>query len=265
MEHDRIPYPLPEVEEEVCTVRLASLGWTPGSVSGVVESECVTLIKHPVELQTVAGYASVTETALMDAGVTAITGTVNAASGASSASVAFVPNDETSFTLSVADGQAVHAVSVGVSLEASLSIPMPPLTTLTHHPERTERRTETVSLWRPGTTQTVSETVTVTNDDGTTTSHTISATLSVPGETVQKDVTLTIVHPEHVKAEVTGRAPIGKSRSESLSLASAIGSDDPFEILALPEPEPEDPPAEQTPVDGGLSEWFRRLGWEWPW
>ena len=249
----------------MCDLRMTYLGWKGDAVTGVIESECVSTVEEPVGLQMVAGHESVIETTVMDAEVTAITGTLSVATGTATASVPVVPDGETSFRLNVPTGEAIHAVSVDVSLEASLSIPMPPLTTLTHHPERTERRTETVSLWRPGTTQTVSETVTVTNDDGTTTEHTISATLSVPGETVQKDVTLTIVHPEHVKAEVTGRAPIGKSRSESLSLASAIGSDDPFEILALPEPEPEDPPAEQTPVDGGLSEWFRRLGWEWPW
>ena len=77
IDHDRIPYPLPVVEGELCTVRLASLGWTPGAVSGVVESACVTRIEHPVQLQTVAGHESVTETALMEADVTGFTGTVN--------------------------------------------------------------------------------------------------------------------------------------------------------------------------------------------
>ena len=263
-EHDRIPYPLPEFEGELCNLNVISLGWTPGSVTGVVESDCVDAVEHPVELQTVAGHESVTETALMDAGVTAITGTVVATTGASTASVAFVPDGETSFRLAVPTGEALHAVSLDVSLEASLRIPIPPLTMLTHHPERTEKRTETVSLYRPGTTQTVSETVTVTSDDGTTTEHTVSATLSVPGETVQKDVTLTIVHPEHVKAETTDREPLTRTREESLSLASEIGADDAFAMLTLPEPEPEDPRAEQTP-GGDLSDWFRRLGWEWPW
>ena len=74
VEHDRIPYPLPEVEGELCDLRMTSLGWTPGAVSGVIESECVTRIEHPVELQTVAGHESVTETALMDAGVTEMQG-----------------------------------------------------------------------------------------------------------------------------------------------------------------------------------------------
>ena len=262
--HEQIPYPLPEVEGELCTLRLASLGWTSGSVEGVVESECVTGIEHPVELQTVAGHESVTETALMDAEVTEISGTVSASTGASTANVPFVPDGETSFRLSVPAGEAIHAVTVDVELEASLRIPIPPLTHLTHHLERTERRTETVSLWRPGTSRTVSETVTVTHDDGTTTQHTISATLSIPGRTVNRNVTLTIVHPEHVKAEVVEREPITRSRKESLTLAAGVGSDDPFAALALPESEPVDPPAEQTPADG-LRDWFDLLGWEWPW
>ena len=40
VKHEQIPYPLPEVEGELCNVRLASLGWTPGAVTGVIESEC---------------------------------------------------------------------------------------------------------------------------------------------------------------------------------------------------------------------------------
>ena len=94
---EQIPYPLPEVEGELCNIRLASLGWTPGAVSGVIESECVTHTEHPVELQMVAGHESISQTALLDAQVTAVTGTVAAATGASSTSVAFVPDGETSF------------------------------------------------------------------------------------------------------------------------------------------------------------------------
>ena len=264
VEHEWIPYPLPEVEGEPCDLRMTSLGWTPGAVSGVIESECETRVEHPVELQTVAGHESVTETALMDAGVTAIAGTLVAATGASTASVALVPGGETLFSLPVGVGEAIHAITVDVSLEASLNISMPPLTQLTHHPERTERRTETVSLWRPGDSDTDSETITVTHDDGTTTEHTVTAHAYVPGTTVRRNVTLTIVHPEHVKAEVVERAPIGGSRAEGLSLASRVGSDDPFTALVVPEPEPVDPPAEQSPADG-LRGWFERLGWEWPW
>ena len=267
--HEQIPYPLPAVEGELCNVSLASLGWTPGTVSGVVESECVTRIEHPVELQTVAGHESVIQTALMDAQVTAISGTVSAAAGASQTGEPLVPNGETSFRLGVPSGEAIHPVTVDVSLEASLRIPIPPLTVLTHHPERTEDRTTTVSLYRPGASDSDSDsdTITVTHADGTTTDHTVSAYAyaHVPGRTIYKDVTITIVHPEHVKAETVKRAPIVGSRDETLALASSgVGSDDPHETLALPEPEPEDPPAEQTPADS-LQGWFDRLGWEWPW
>ena len=260
----QLPYPLPVVEGELCDLRMTSLGWTPGAVEGAIESECAAVVEEAVELQTVAGHASVTETALMEAGVTAISGTVSAATGASQASVPFVPNGETRFRLDAPTGEAIHGVTVDVSLEAGLRIAIPPLTRLTHHPERTERRTETVSLWRPGTSETVSETVTITNPDGTTTERVLSATLSIPGETVYRDVTLTIVHPEHVKAETVERSPISRSRAESLSLASGVGSDDPFAVLVLPEPETEDPPAEQEPADN-MRSWFDLLGWEWPW
>ena len=74
-----------------------------------------------------------------------------------------------------------------------------------------------------------------------------------------------VLHKEHVKAETVEREPITRTREESLALASGVGADDPFEVLVLPDPEPEDPPAEQTPADGGLQGWFDRLGWEWPW
>ena len=261
---EQIPYPLPEVEGELCNVRLASLGWTPGAVSGVIESECESRVEHPVELQMVAGHASVTETSLMDAQVTAVTGTVAAATGASHTNVAFVPDGETSFRLPIGDGQTIHAVSVDVNLEASLSIPIPPLTQLTHHPERVEQVTRTVHLYRPGDSDYDSQTVTVTNEDGTTESATATAYAYVPSATIAREVTVEVLHPEHVKAEVVERSPITHTREEFLSLESAVGSDDPFEALTLPKPEPEDPPAEQEPADG-LRGWFDQLGWEWPW
>ena len=261
---EQIPYPLPEVEGELCNVRLASLGWTPGAVNGVIDSECVTHTEHPVELQMVAGHESISQTALLDAQVTAVTGTVAAATGASQASVAFVPDGETSFRLPVETGEAIHAVSVDVSLEASLRIPIPPLTQLTHHPERVEQVTRTVHLYRPGDSDYDSQTVTLTRDDGSTESATATAYAYVPSATIAKQVTVDVLHKEHVKAETVERSPISRSREESLGLASAVGSDDPFEVLVLPQPEPEDPPADQEPA-GGLSEWFDLLGWEWPW
>ena len=264
VESEWIPYPLPAVEGELCDLRVVSLGWTPGAVEGAVASECETRVEETIQLQTVAGHASVTETALMDAQVTAITGTVSAATGASHASVAFVPNGETRFRLDVPTGAAIHAVSVEVSFEAALRIPMPPLTVLTHHPARVEHVTKTVHLHRPGDSDSDSETATVACDDGATSSATATAYAYVPSATIAKEVTVDVQHPEHVKAETVERSPIARTRDESLALASGIGSDDPFEALVLPEPEPVEPPAEQTPADD-LGDWFRILGWEWPW
>ena len=264
VKHEQIPYPLPAVEGELCSVTLSSLGWTPGAVSGVVESECAAVVEEAVELQTVAGHADVTETALMNAEVTAIEGTVSAATGASQESVPFVPDGETSFRLAVPTGEAIHAVSVDVSLEASLRIPIPPLTVLTHHPERVEQVTRTVHLHRPGDSDSDSETVTVTCEDGSTSSATATAYAYVPSATIAKEVTVDVLHPEHVKAETVERSPITRTRGETMALASGVGSDDPFEALALPEPEPEEPSAEQEPADG-LRGWFDLLGWEWPW
>ncbi len=262
--HEQIPYPLPEVEGELCTLNLASLGWTTGAVEGVVESECVTGIEHLVELQTVSGHESVTETALMDAEVTEIAGTVSASTGASTANVAFIPDGETSFRLSVPAGEAIHTVTVDVSFEASLNIPIPPLTQLTHDPERVEQVTKTVHLYRPGDSDYDSQTVTVTRDDGSTESATATAYAYVPSATIARQVTVDVLHPEHVKAETVERAPLTRTREEQLGLASGVGSDDPFAVLVLPAPDPVDPPAEQTPADG-LRDWFDLLGWEWPW
>ena len=264
VKHEQIPYPLPVVEGELCDLRMTSLGWTPGAVSGVITSECAAVVEERVELQMVAGHASVTETSLMDGQVTAVTGTVAAATGASHTSVAFVPNGETRFQLGVPVGAAIHTVTVDVSLEASLRIPIPPLTQLTHHPERVEQVTKTVHLHRPGDSDSDSETATATCEDGATASATATAYAYVPSATIAKQVTVDVLHKEHVRAEAVERSPIARTRDETLALASGIGGDDPFEVLALPEPEPEEPPAEQEPADG-LRQWFDLLGWEWPW
>ena len=265
VEGGQIPYPLPAIDGELCDLRVVSLGWSPGAVEGAVASECVSRTLEPVELQTVAGHASVTETALMDAEVTGIAGTLTVAGGGSQASVAFVPNGETRFLVAVGEGAAVHEVSVEAELEAALRIPLPPLVRLTHHPARVEHVTKTVHLHRPGDSDSDSETATATCDDGSTSSATATAYAYVPSATIAKQVTVDVRHQEHVKAETVEQSPISRSRDEALALASGVGADDPFEVLVLPEPEPEDPPAEQTPAGGSLSDWFDLLGWEWPW
>ena len=262
----QLPFPLPVVAGELCELSVTSLGWTPGAVTGVIDSECVTAIEELVELPTSVGHHEETVTAVMEAEITEIAGTITVAGGGSLTSVSFVPDGETLFSLPVAEGEAVvHTLTIDVSLEAALSIPLPPLVQLTHHPERTEYRTETVRLVRPGTTRTVSETVTVTHEDGTTTQHVVTATLSIPSAVVHRDVTLAIMHPERVDAVVEEREPVARTREEFLSMESSVGSDAPFEVLVLPEPEPVEPPAEQTPAGDGLRDWFDFLGWEWPW
>ena len=172
VEEAQLPFPLPVVEGELCDLRMTSLGWTPREVRGVIESECVPRTLETIQLQTVAGHASVTETALMDAAVTAITGTVNVGVAGSHTSVPFAANGETRFRVAVGAGDAIHAVSVDVSLEAALRISLPPLVHLAHHPARVEHVTKTVHLLRPGDSDSDSETATATCDDGSTSSAT---------------------------------------------------------------------------------------------
>ena len=261
----QIPYPLPTVEGEICDLSLVSLGWTPGTVEGVVASECEDRVKKTVALQTVTGHVSVSEMSLMDADVTAVTGIVSAVTTGSRTAVPLVPNGETSFRLEAGREKKIHPVVIVVETEASLSIPLPPLTRLTHHPERTGNYTRTVTLTRPGTTRTVSKRVTVEHNDGTTTEHTISATLSIASREIQKNVTVAITHPEYVKAEVEARDPAVRSRMETLDMSVSIGSDEPHRILILPDRKPELPPAEQRPADSEeAGDWFEQLGWEWP-
>ena len=262
----QIPYPLPTVEGEICDLSLVSLGWTPGTVEGVVESECEDRVKKTVALQTVAGHVRVAEMSLMDADVTAVTGVVSAVTTGSRTAVPLVPNGKTSFRLEAGREKKIHPVVLVVETEASLSIPLPPLTRLTHHTERTQHYTRTVTLTRPGVTRTVSKRVTVEHDDGATTEHTVSATLSISSREIRRDVTVSITHPEHVKAEVEARAPAVRSRTETLDMSTSIGSDESYLTFILPDRKLEIPPAEQRPAGSGeAGDWFEQLGWEWPW
>ncbi len=266
IEEAMLPFPLPEVDGEICDLRVTSLGWTQGVIEGAVEAECATVVEEVVELQTAAGHADVTEATVMEAEVTAVAGTLAVSSGASNASVPFVPEGETLFSLPVATGEAIHPVTISVDLEAALSVPVPPLVTLTLSPQRTEYRTETARLLRPGTSETVSETVTVTHQDGTQTQHVVSATLSIPSETVSQDVTMTVVHPERVDAVIEEREPLTPVRTERLTLHVSVGSDDPYTVFTPPQPEPEEEKAEQRPLtDEEANILFDLWRWMRPW
>ena len=180
--------------------------------------------------------------------MTAVTGSVSVTDGGFSVTVPFVPDGETAFALPMARGEAVRTVEIGVDLAATLSVPMPDLVRLTHHPARTEDHTRTVRLWRPGTGRTVSRTVTVSHGDGITTRHTISAYLSVPGATVTRNVTVRIDHEEHVRAVVEAQRPIERTRAEALALSASLGADAPFRAMVYPQPEIETEPARQRAI-----------------
>ena len=263
---ERLPWPLPAVAGELCVLRVVSLGWTPGAVEGAITSECVSTTEEAVVLQTVAGHADVTTTALLEGEVVAVTGTITVAGDGSETSVTFVAGGETRFRLPVAAGEAVHALAVEAHLEASLRIALPPLVELTHHPRRVEQITETAVVDLPAFGDTVTETFTVPGEDGAFTEHTVTASCHVAASTVRQDVVFSVVHTERVEAAVTERAPLARSREEALSLASSIRADDAYVALVVPEPEPEPESSTQTPAgDGELRGLFDQLGWEWPW
>ncbi len=245
---EQIPYPLPSAGGELCDLEVTSLGWTPGVVEGAIFSDCVSRIDEVAKVWTAVGHDLIGVDAVIESKVTAITGTLGVTDGGFSLAVPFVPDGETTFRFPVARGEVIRTVEIGADLEATLQVPMPDMVRLTHHPARTERRTESVRLWRPGTGRTVSRTVSITHGDGTTTSHTISAYLSVPGATVTRNVTLTIEHEEHVRAVVESQEPIERTRTESLALPASLGADAAFRVMVYPETEPEVRPAEQRQV-----------------
>ena len=266
LDGERLPWPLPTADGELCALRVTSLGWTPDAVTGAVASTCVSTIEESVSLQAVAGHADVTTTALLQAEVVSVTGTVAVTSGVRQTTVAFVGGGETRFRLPVAAGEGVHGLAAEVALQATLRVPLTPLVELTHHPERTERLTETASVSTPAYGDTVTETVTIPNGDGTFTEHSVTASCSAPASTVSQDVVFNVVHIERIEAAVTERTPLARTRTETLALDSSVWADDAYRALTVPEPEPEPTPV--TPVPAGsddLRDWFEDLGWEWPW
>ncbi len=242
---EQIPHPLPSADGELCDLEVKSLEWTPGLVRGTVLSGCVARIDEVVKVWTAVGHDLIGVDAVIESTVTAVTGTLTVTDGGYTLTVPFVPDGETEFRLPVAIGETVRDVEVEVDLEATLEVPMPDMVRLTHHPARTERRTESVRLWRPGTGRTVSRTVAVSHGDGTTSSHTISAYLYVSGATVTRNVTLKIEHEDHVRAEVETQAPIERRRTETLVLSASLGADAPFRVMVYPDPEPEVRPVDQ--------------------
>ncbi|MYC38878.1 MAG: hypothetical protein F4X66_18505 [Chloroflexi bacterium] len=226
----QIPYPLSSYDGGLCDLEMTSLEWTPGSVKGVIASECITDTRQEVDLPVYGGHFSQSVPALLDATVTGITGTVNVAAGPHRTSAAFVTNGETRFDLPVPDRKAIHDLEITAELTATLNVPLPPMLQTVHHPARTDVYRRTVSL-------------------------------SCGECSVSRTVTIRVYHPEHVRAVENQRAPVTRTRPETLPLANGlgVGADNPFRYLTVPPPKPPTPKAEQTEV--GDSSWW---SW-WPW
>ena len=223
----QLPYPLPKAGGGLCDLEVTSLEWTPGSISGVIVSECITETRQEVELPVYGGHFSQTAPALLDAAVTRIAGRVNVVAGSHRATASLAPGGETRFTLPVANRKATHRLEITAELTATLNVPLPPMLQTTHHPARTDVYTRRVTC-RCGESTTI------------------------------KTVRIRVYHPEHVRAVETERAPATRTRTETLVLATDVGTDDPYVALNVPPPKPPPPRAEQTTA--GDSSW-----WSWPW
>ena len=229
LKSDRIPYPLPSYDGGLCDLEMTSLEWTPGSIRGVIVSECISETRQEVELPVYGGHFSQSVPALLNASVTSITGTVTVVAGPHPTTTGFVPGGETHFSLPVPERQATHDLAITADLTATLNVPLPPMLQTTHHPARTDVYRRTVSL-------------------------------SCGECSTSRTVTIRVYHPEHVRAVENRRAPVTRTRPETLPLVDAlgVGADNPFRYLTVPPPKPPPPKAEQTQV--GDSGW-----WNWPW
>ena len=238
LESHQIPYPLPQADGGLCDLELTSLEWTPGSISGVIASECIADTRQEIDLPVYGGHFSQSVPALLDASVTGITGTVRVVAGAHRTTASFIPGGQTRFRLPVPNEKAVHNLEITADLTATLNVPLPPMLQTTHHPARTDVYTRRVSL------------------------------SCGEGSSVTRTVRIYVYHPEHVRAVENERAPVTRTRPEAVPLALApassagqalgVGADDPYQPLHVPPPTPPPPKAEQTPV--GDSSW-----WSWPW
>ena len=225
----QIPYPLPQADGELCDLEVTALTWTPGQISGVIASECITETRHEEDLAMYGGHFSRNVPALLDAAVTGIAGTVNVRWGGHAAGATFVPNGETAFTLPVANRRATGHLEIAVDLTATLNVPRPPMLQTVHHPARTDVHTRRVRC-------------------------------SCGESSYTRTVRVYVHHPEHVRAEEVRRGPVTRTRDEAIPLPPelGLGADAPYQALHVPPPQPPPPKAEQTRVGG--SNW-----WSWLW
>ena len=227
LKSDQIPYPLPSADGGLCDLEVTALEWTPGRITGVIASECITETRQEIDLPVYGGHFSQSAPALLDATVTRITGRVNVEAGSRRTSASFVAGGETRFALPVPNEKATHKLEITAELTATLNVPLPPMLQTTHHPARTDVYTRRVTC-RCGESTTI------------------------------KTVRIRVYHPEHVRAVEVPRAPATRTRTETIVLATGVGADDPYVALYVPPPKPPPPQAKQTTA--GDSSW-----WSWPW
>ena len=104
LEGRRLPYPLPSFEGELCDLRVVSVEWAPGTVSGAVSSECAPTVEERVDVEVAAGHHGQTVTAVIEGEITAIEGTLRVDVGGATAAFPLVPNGETRFSVQVERG-----------------------------------------------------------------------------------------------------------------------------------------------------------------
>ena len=227
----QLPHPLPTVDGEFCDLKMTKLEWRPGKLSGDIQSDCAATVDEVADLQTVTGHVNISQKAVLTGNVQSVTGTIRVGAGESTTSIPLVANGTMRFELAVVSEQPTLHLALTATLDAKLSIPLPPIVRLTHHPARTEQHSQTVSSVDPES-----------------------------GEAVSETVTFNVTYPAYIGAQVSRRSPQVRNRQEQLALAASIAADAPYEALEAPEATTG---STQTVVVGDeLSELFALLGWE---
>lgn len=251
LDDDRLPHPLPSAEGRLCSLALKSVRWTPGKIHGVVSSRCAATIQETVPIQTATGHHTQTVTALMDAKIVSITGTIaiSVSNGGSAvrATAKFAPNADTPFSVPIPDERSIRSVTIHADIEATTEVELPPVVNLSHHPHRTQRNYRSVSFICPERTQSVSVPVSFPNPDGTWSYTYAYTSVSFPSYTVRRSYSTAVSYPEHVLASVAQRSPMIHRIAESMELESTIATDYSYQALVLPV-EREPARAEQTPL-----------------
>ena len=227
----QLPHPLPTGDGEFCDLKVTKLEWRPGKMSGDIQSDCAATIDEIADLQTVTGHVNISQKAVLTGNMQSVTGMIRVGAGESTTSITLVTNGTKQFELAVGNEETTLDVSLSAKLEAELSIPLPPIVRLTHHPARTEQHSQTVNSVDPES-----------------------------GETVSETVTFNVSHPAYIGANVSQRSSHVRNRQEQLALATSIAADADYQPLAAPIPVTG---STQTVVVGDeLSELFSLLGWE---